>query len=195
LSCQVSVRVLLCAHSVLCCVLKRPKSSLVSRPVFRYFMPLGPRKFCPPIFVRIQLCVSKNNTKNWQKTKQCFQYRSPLNCSLVDSLSFSRYHTSISIFLICRPWKFAALGPGPFGPCVNMALLVRLSIHLRLQMSQPAVPAYPVSADLWDAVPLFVVSQPHPVVTLTWCLQQSTFPVNSGPILLLFFIQIYLYTA
>jgi hypothetical protein len=40
------------------------------RPIFRYFMPLGPRKFCAaPPFVRIQLCVSKNNTKNWQKTK------------------------------------------------------------------------------------------------------------------------------
>ena len=23
----------------------------------------------PPLFVRIQLCVSKSNTKNWQKTK------------------------------------------------------------------------------------------------------------------------------
>jgi hypothetical protein len=36
------------------------------RPLFRYFTPLGPRKFCapPPLFVRIQLCVSKNNTKN-----------------------------------------------------------------------------------------------------------------------------------
>jgi hypothetical protein len=40
----------------------------------------------------------------------------------VDSLFFSAYHTSMSIFLICRPWKFAALGPGPFGPCVNTAL-------------------------------------------------------------------------
>jgi hypothetical protein len=44
---------------------------IIIRPVFRYFTPLGPRKFCapPPLFVRIQLCVSKNNTKNWQKTK------------------------------------------------------------------------------------------------------------------------------
>jgi len=53
----------------------------------------------------------------------CFQYRSPLNFSLVDSLFFSAYHTSISIFLICRPWKFAALGPGPGGPCVNTGLI------------------------------------------------------------------------
>jgi hypothetical protein len=38
----------------------------IGRPVFRYFTPLGPRKFSapPPLFVRIQLCVSKNNTKN-----------------------------------------------------------------------------------------------------------------------------------
>ena len=45
----------------------------VSRPVFRYFMPLGPRIFCaPPPFVRIQLCSVKfpstvnqfNNTCN-----------------------------------------------------------------------------------------------------------------------------------
>ena len=37
-----------------------------ARPIFRYFTPLGPRKFCPPppLFVRIQLSVSKNNTKN-----------------------------------------------------------------------------------------------------------------------------------
>jgi hypothetical protein len=27
----------------------------------------------------------------------------------MDSLFLSAYHTSISIFLICHPWKFAAL--------------------------------------------------------------------------------------
>jgi hypothetical protein len=26
-------------------------------------------------------------------------------------------------FLICHPWKFATLGPGPCDPCVNTALL------------------------------------------------------------------------
>ena len=56
-------------------------------------------------------------------TTFCFQYRSPLNFSLVDSLFFPAYHTSISIFLICRPSKFAALGPGPGVPCVNTGLV------------------------------------------------------------------------
>jgi hypothetical protein len=45
----------------------------------------------------------------------------------VDSLFFPAYHTSVSIFLICRPWKFAAVGPGPFGPCINTALAVVLT--------------------------------------------------------------------
>jgi len=42
----------------------------------------------------------------------------------VDSLFFTAYHISISIFVICRPWKFAALGPGPGGPCVNTGLVL-----------------------------------------------------------------------
>jgi hypothetical protein len=38
----------------------RTSNRPVGRPVFRYFTPLGPRKFCgPPLFVHIQLCVSK----------------------------------------------------------------------------------------------------------------------------------------
>jgi hypothetical protein len=45
-----------------------------------YVTPLDPRKFCAPhpLFVHIQLCVSKNNTKNWQKTKHysvCLGYK------------------------------------------------------------------------------------------------------------------------
>ena len=35
----------------------------------------------------------------------------------MDSLFFSAYYTSISSFLICRPWKFAARGPvRKYGP-------------------------------------------------------------------------------
>jgi hypothetical protein len=44
----------------------------ILRPAFRYFTPLGPRKYCAPppsLFALIQLCVSKNNPKNRQKTK------------------------------------------------------------------------------------------------------------------------------
>jgi hypothetical protein len=59
-------------------------------------------------------------------------------------------------------------------------------ILLRLMLSQSVDFAYPISAYLRDAIPLLMVSQPHPVVTLTWRLQQGTFPINSGPILLLF---------
>jgi hypothetical protein len=112
-----------------------PSSIITVRPVFTYFTPLGPRKFCasPPLFVHIQLCSVKfpstvNQHRN-EKTRyqHCFRYRSPLNFSLVDSLFFSAYHTSISIFLICRPWKFAALGPGP---CVNMGLI---TVHDKLE--------------------------------------------------------------
>ena len=33
---------------------------MLTRPVFRYFKPLGPRNFCaPPLFVRIHLCSVK----------------------------------------------------------------------------------------------------------------------------------------
>ena len=51
-----------------------------------------------------------------------FQYRSPLNFSLVDSLFFRIPYFNLDFFLIWRPWKFAALGPGPCGPCVNTAM-------------------------------------------------------------------------
>ena len=40
----------------------------------------------------------------------------------MDSLFFPHTIFQSRFFLICRPWKFAALGPGPCGPCVNTAM-------------------------------------------------------------------------
>jgi hypothetical protein len=38
-------------------------------PYLGILRPWAQENFAPPLFVRTQLCVSKNNTKNWQKTK------------------------------------------------------------------------------------------------------------------------------
>ena len=82
-------------------------------PVFRYFTPMDPRNFWAPtpLFVRIQLCSVKfPSTVN--------QFNNTCNFSLVDSLFFP--HT----ILQSRFFKYAALGPGPGGPCVNTGLLM-----------------------------------------------------------------------
>ena len=41
--------------------------------------------------------------------------------------------------LICRPWKFAALGPGPSGPCVNTAM-VMAALHVRSDLQILTIP-------------------------------------------------------
>ena len=107
-----------CKNWQTCVTFKNPVSVL--RPVFRYFTPLGPRNFCPPPFVRIQLCSVKfpstvnqfNNTCNSTRYQHCFQYRSPLNFSLVDSLFFRIPYFNLDFFNM-PPLKICRLGPGP----------------------------------------------------------------------------------
>jgi hypothetical protein len=53
----------------------------------------------------------------------------------VVSLFFPRIPYFNLDFLICRPWKFAALGPGPFGPCVNTALNVAMGAGADIEIS------------------------------------------------------------
>jgi hypothetical protein len=48
----------------------------------------------------------------------------------------------LDFFLICRPWKFATLGPGPFGPCVNTTLTTvvnQLSQHYTAWLLQSSL--------------------------------------------------------
>jgi hypothetical protein len=101
------------------------------RPVFRYFTPLGPRNFCPPylfVFSYVQLSFQVQLISSTipavplgKLSSSCFGTSEHTNHIKFLSRGlpfFFAYHTSISIFVICRPWKFAALGP-----CVNTGLV------------------------------------------------------------------------
>ena len=99
---------------------------MIARPVFRYFTPLGPRNFCAPpylfVFSYVQLSNSLSSFQRQQRRNEktryqhCFQYRSPLNFSLVDSLFFSRILYFNLDFFNMPPLKICRPGPGPRGP-------------------------------------------------------------------------------
>jgi hypothetical protein len=100
------------------------KESLTTRPVFRYFTPLGPRKFCPPPppICSYSIMCKQNQTQKPTKdeTLLCFQFRSPLNFSLVDGLFFSRIpYFNLRFFFNVPPLEIFRPGPGPLWPVLT----------------------------------------------------------------------------